>query len=577
MSVQTAAPLVSSEVDTLEEALRKKGSLLALIESINSELELRPLLTLILRHACNLIGADDGAIGLIDSARSVVRIEAIWNLPPSELGSEFRAGVGLAGEVLRRGEPVVLRRYGDLEGPTLYDRLENPVIGMPMQSREGRMIGFFGIGIGASNGAAVREALGRKRYFEPSDVEMLGIFARHAAIAVENARRYASERQRTERLGLIARIGHVVTADLRLSELLRRAANAIHELLDYPNVCIPLVEPGDTPVLVVNTVGGHYKDIVHGEYRIPITDGIMGAAVRERRTQLVNDVANDPRHIPTPGAVGIIAELAVPIVLGERVLGVLNVESSEPFGEEDATSLRIVADQLAVAIENARLHERGRTLAALEERQRLARDLHDSVTQHLFGMVMIAESLEDARRRDPTEAARRGDRLLELSRSALREMRYLLTQLRPNDATASGANPVPASIECLHRDGLPTALANHIANSVGDELEIALEVDAYVQQPHPVEEALFRIAQEAVNNVVKHAHARHAVIKLRSDHAATRLSVTDDGVGTCRKDATDPPVQTDACGPPAAVEMSNGGFGLTNMRERAESVGGEFR
>lgn len=173
MPVRPAEPLVASEVEPLEGAFRTKGNLLALIESISSELELRPLLTRILHHACDLIGADDGAIGLVDTERNIVRIEATWNLPPSELGSEVPAGVGLAGEVLRRGEPVVLPRYGDLASPILYDRLENPVIGMPMRSREGCMIGFLGIGISAES--AVSKALRRTRDFAPCDVEMLGI------------------------------------------------------------------------------------------------------------------------------------------------------------------------------------------------------------------------------------------------------------------------------------------------------------------------------------------------------------------------------------------------------------------
>lgn len=575
MPVQPAGPLAATEVETLEGAFPRAGNLLALIESISSELELRPLLTRILRHACDLIGADDGAIGLVDAERNVVRIEAIWNLPPSELGSEVHAGVGLAGEVLRRGERVVLRRYGDLDSPILHDRLEDPVIGMPMRSRDGRMIGFFGIGICAES--VVRNAPRRKRDFAPCDVETLGIFARHAAIAVENAHRYESECQRTERLRLIARIGRIVTADLRLSELLCRAVDAIHELLDYPNVCIPLIEAGDPPILVVNTVGGHYKSIVHGEYRIPITGGIMGAAARERRTQLVNDVASDPRHIPTPGAVGIAAELAVPIMLGERVLGVLNVESPEPFGEEDATSLKIVADQLAVAIENTRLHEHAQIVAALEERQRLARDLHDSVTQHLVGMVMIAESLEGLRRRDPVEAAKQGNRLLKLSRSALRAMRCLVAQLRPDNAPTSRAEPVPTGIEGLHTAGLSAVLARHIADCAGDELDVTLDADAYVPQPPPVEEAMFRIVQEALNNVIKHADARHARIQLRTDQSATCLSVSDDGVGTRRKGGSHPAMPTNSNHPLATMEMLHGGFGLTTMRERAEAVGGEFR
>lgn len=393
-------------------------------------------------------------------------------------------------------------------------------------------------------------------------------------LAIENARRYEWEQGRTERLKLIARIGQIVTSDFRLNELLQRAADALHELLGYPNVAIPLIEAGDPPVLALNTLGGFYKAIVSGEYRLPITSGIMGAAASERRLQLVNDVARDPRHIPTPGAVGITAELAVPIMLGQRVLGVLNVEGSEPFGEEDAESLSIVADQLAVAIENAELYERGQRLAALEERQRLARDLHDSVTQQLFGMVMIAQSLEGAWKRNAAEAAHQGQRLLELSKSALREMRGLLAELRPSGVPAAGA--VPTGIERVRLEGLAPALAAHAADFARDQLVIALDARAYLTQTPGVEEALFRIAQEALSNVLKHARARHVAIELRADESATYLVVRDDGVGM-RLAIESAAATAAAAAPSPASAALYGGLGLSTMRERAQSVGGTLQ
>ncbi|HEY3230700.1 MAG TPA: GAF domain-containing protein, partial [Roseiflexaceae bacterium] len=190
------------------------------------------------------------------------------------------------------------------------------------------------------------------------------LFARHAAIAIDNARRYELERRRTEQLTLIARIGRVLIADLPLDELLQSAADVIHELLGYPNVGIPLIDPADPLTLVARTFGGQYRSIAHGEYRLPISAGIIGAAARTRQVQLVNDVTADPRYILAPGAVGIRAELAVPIVSGDEVLGVLNVESGDRFSEDDATSLQIVADQLAVAIINARLFEAERRRTA---------------------------------------------------------------------------------------------------------------------------------------------------------------------------------------------------------------------
>jgi signal transduction histidine kinase len=540
--------------------LRRQETLLAFIESISSELELRPLLTRIVRYACDLLGADHGTIGLVDPERNVVRMEAIYNMPEDELGAVMQPGVGIAGHVLKTGQPVVLDRYGDVSQPSRLDGLENPVIGMPIAWR-GKMIGFFGIGNHASAATQTGCEPGR---FSEKDLDSLAVFARHAAIAISNARRYEWEQQRTERLRLIARIGQIITANLTLSELLQRAVNAIHELLGYPNVAIPLLEPGDPDVLVLNTVGGHYKTIVKGEYRIPVTQGLMGAAVCTREVVLVNDVASDPRHLPTPGAAGITAELAVPIRLGDRVLGVLNVESSDPFTLDDATSLEIVADQLAVAIENARLYERAQRLAVLEERQRLARDLHDAVTQHIFGMNLIAQSLGPAWKRDPSEAERRVARLLDLSRMALGEMRALVAEMRAAESSGIDPDSGLSGLALVRRQGLAEALRRQISNVANDELCVVLDARTYRVQPPETEEALFRIAQEALSNVLKHAHAANVMIRLAQGDGTVRLSVRDDGVGFRPHDL------------PARADGDAGGLGLSTMRERAQELGGSL-
>jgi signal transduction histidine kinase len=320
-------------------------------------------------------------------------------------------------------------------------------------------------------------------------------------------------------------------------------------------------------VLVLGTVGGDYRDIVKGEHRLPITRGIMGAAASGREVVLVNDVAADPRHVPTPGAEGIMAELAVPILLGDRVLGVLNVESGDPFDDEDAASLSIIADQLAVAIENARLFSDAQRFAALEERQRLARDLHDSVTQQIFSMHMIAQSLPGAWSRDRAEAERRTDRLVDLARTALGEMRALLAELRPGEQ-AMAPGTVPSGIARLHRHGLPAALAAHVEDLARDEIAIDMDAREYAPQPPRSEETLYRIAQEALNNIVKHAHASRVEIRLRADGPGARLTIHDDGVGITVGDGEEAR---------AADGETAGGMGLAMMRERAESVGGSVR
>lgn len=407
----------ASTTRDVETLIRRQESLLAFIEAMTSEAELQPLLTRILRYACELIGADNGAIGLVDPGRDVVRMEAIYSMPASELGTEIPRGVGLTGAVVARGEPVVLGRYGDVAAPTQPELLENAVMGVPITGTGG-LIGVFGVGRAAEWRG---DRLIRPVPFDAAEVSTLSLFARHAGVAIENAQRSTQERAKRKRLEAIARIGRIITSDRALAEQLGAAAETIFELLEYRNVLVALVDPADPTSLPVRAAAGASDRIVKGEYRIPLDRGIMGEVVRTRRLQSAVGVGGDPAA----------AELAVPILLGDRVLGVLHVHGGGRFGEEDAASLGVIADQLAVAVENERLQEAGQRVTVLEARERLARDLHDSVAQHLFGMMLMGESLSRAWGRDKLEGRRRMDRLVELSRAALCDMHALLAKLRP--------------------------------------------------------------------------------------------------------------------------------------------------
>ena len=552
------APASEPNTGQLRRLLRQQESVRAVVESISGELELQPLLERILRHACELIGAEHGTIGLVDHERDLVRTAAGYHMPPGEIGAEMPRGVGLAGVVLERGTPVVLARYGDLPHPTQPSLGDHSVIGMPIEW-DGRMIGFLGVGCGA-------EPLGLE------EAETLAAFARPAAIAIANARRYQDERQRSERMALVARVARLVSADLRLDDLLQSAADAIHELLGFPNLAIPLIDPQQPDTLVVTVKGGHYKRLIEGEYRIPVTVGLMGEAARTRTTVLVNDVTADPRYLTTPGGAPARAELAVPILLGDRALGVVNVERDEPFSTEDATIVGVIADQLAVAIENARLYASAQQVAVLEERQRLSRELHDAVTQHLSSITLIAQTLGPAYGRSHAEGEGRAHRVIELSQTALDEMRVLLAELRPRKAgeraggRAAAEEPAGSARARLRRHGLAEALGRLAADVSCDGLPIEAELGGYLPRPVPEEEALYRIAQEALSNVVKHAGATRVRLRLATDRAATVLSVADNGTGfTTSVERTGE----------HAIQM--GGLGLLTMRERATAIGGTVR
>jgi signal transduction histidine kinase len=544
-------PRLRAPIADPERLLRQRESLREVIEDVSGELELRPLLTRIARLACELLDARHSSIGLYEPARNVFRTEAVYHVPPNELGMELGVGDGLAGMVLETRRPVVLDRYDEVPRMVVPELAADAVLGVPIEWHE-RLVGFFGVGAPAP------------RRFDDQDVETLTLFARHAAIAIQNALTYQREAGRSERLQLIARAGRMISQSLDLDELLKNAEHVVHELLGFPNIALALVDADDPEWLVIRAVAGYYKKLLPGEHRKHVSQGIVGAALRERRIQLVNDVHADPRYMAAPGSDDIRAELAVPLQVGRELVGIMNIESPGQFTEDDAACMQIVADHLAVAIQNVRLYEQAGRLAVLEERQRLARELHDSITQKIFSASLLSQSLNPAWRRDPGEGERIADRLADLTRTALAEMRTLLHELRP--AVDSRIRVEDAQLPGrfrLRRDGLATTLRHEAPSIVGDAFEVTYDIRGETRPEGATEEALFRIAQEALHNVVKHARCRRVQLTLAlGDHEA-RLTIQDDGIGF------DVAAALAASGP--------GGLGLRSMRERAEGVGGTLR
>jgi signal transduction histidine kinase len=507
-----------------------------IVEEISGELALEPLLANIVERACNLIGADDGVIGLYMPGRDVIRTAASYKIPAEEVREELPRGQGLTGRVLELGQPVRCY-YSELPAASRRAPAGMHVIGMPIRAQD-KLIGVFGIGAHYP------------RTLDAHAQELLEIFARHAAVAIENARRYSEEQRRASRFALLARVAAIGASGPDLDRLLQHAADAIHDTLEYPNVDIPLLDPNDPQTLVIRIRGGEYKRLIRHEDRLPVSSGIMGAAVRERRVQLVNDVASDPRYVCPPGVRAPLAELAIPILYGDEVLGVLNVEGDRAFDELDCASLEIVAENLGLAIVNARLFERATEAAVLEERQRLARDLHDSVTQILSSMSLITQSLAEAWRRDAAEGERRVERLGELSRLAFSEMRGLLHELSPRSPERRAGDPA-------RRSTFPHRLRRMTSAMVPVHVELHLNVGDFQPQVQAHEDAMLRICQEAVSNAIRHAAPSCIRIETLFSSSGIRLSITDNG-----------------CGIQAATGQ---GMGMGNMRRRLSELGGHLR
>ena len=282
---------------------------------------------------------------------------------------------------------------------------------------------------------------------------------------------------------------------------------------------------------------------------VPVAGSLAGQVVRGGAPVLLNDPALHERAQVYQWPTDLSALLAVPLHVNGGVIGVLDVvNKAGGFTEEDVPVLSLFANQAAMAIEHARLQHQAEQLAVLAERQRLARELHDSVTQSLYSVTLYANAAALAL------AAGKGDaaagylqELQETAQEGMRDMRLLIFQLHP---------PV------LEAEGLVAALQARLAAVEGRAgLQTEFRVEGERRLPIAIEEELYWIAQEALNNVRKHAMARHVTVHLHFAASAISLEVTDDGVGF---------------DPQAVRAAGRGGGGLRSIAERAARVGGRL-
>ena len=288
---------------------------------------------------------------------------------------------------------------------------------------------------------------------------------------------------------------------------------------------------------------------------IPVGWGAVGEAVLNRQPVVASHALADRTEAHDPvldaqqsarltalfsrfGAV-----LAVPLMIKDDIYGAIALFYRQPheFTREETELAVALGDQAALAIENARLHTQAERMAVAAERSRLARDLHDAVTQTLFSTCLIADVLPRLWERDQKEGRRRLEELRQLTRGALAEMRALLLELRPT------------ALAEVELGELLRLLAEAMSGRA--RVPITVVVDGQYRLPPDVQVAMYRIAQEALNNVARHANASQAAVSLCHRDDATELRISDDGCGF----------------DPGNVALEH--LGLSIMRERAEALG----
>lgn len=341
------------------------------------------------------------------------------------------------------------------------------------------------------------------------------------------------------------RADEVLYRSLQLDEVLQALVDVVTDILQADK-CAVSVWDEDRQRLVVRATSGFAPETLANMTYAP-GEGVNGKVLETGEPVAVPDYDAWEDRIPGFDGGAVKAVLGVPIRIGGQVFGTFGVNYCRPrsFGEDEIRLFQSLAQRAALAIENARLHEQAQRLAAVEERQRLARELHDSVSQALFGIVLGAKTARALVDRDPVRVIEPLDYILSLAEAGLAEMRALIFELRP---------------ETLENEGLVAALTKQV-EALRARHGIALNSDLMEEPPLKLraKEALYRIAQEAMNNVIRHAGASLLELRLVAEDGSVVLEVRDDGRGF------DP-----------AGEFP-GHLGLKSMRERLGKVGGTLQ
>ena len=375
--------------------------------------------------------------------------------------------------------------------------------------------------------------------------------ANQIALTIENAQLLEQTRKAEREARTMTAVAAVVADPSSADSTLNRIAQRVVEVSGALACAVYVFEDGP-PLRIAGAFGlpEGYNNAIEQAWR----EGARSAAIiafEERqvivRERLRDDTLANPtyqhlhpflEHVPWQQAI------FCPLLLGNRTLGTLVTYFPEALTIEQ-TTLRLytaIADQVVVAVENARLFLQAQDKAGLEERQRLARELHDSVSQALFSIAMSARTAGTLLKRGQAEQALEPvEYTLTLAEAGIAEMRALIFELRP---------------ESLEQEGLRMALSKQAASmQARNQIQVKLELADEPELNLRTKEAVYRIAQEALHNIVKHAKASEVTIRLTTNHEQLELSIADDGRGF------DPSL------------AKPGHLGLHSMRERAQGVG----
>jgi signal transduction histidine kinase len=492
--------------------------------------------------------APDGEI-----MRTAFAMGAFANAAGADVLAATRRGEGISGIVWDKRELVVVDDYSTWSGrrPEVDDVIKS-IAAVPLL-RDGTVFGTISIALTDS-----------ARKIGADERDVLNRFAQIASLALDNARLQEAAQnteavlqhrvnERTSELNRLLAITNNLSSSLDMDVLMGKLFDELAHIVPYDSGAIFMATSPDSMTVL------YYRGPVHPGFSRVATWPISHhhAEVFETRAPLFigNVMSDEPAavafrdlgkvlHLDRTNS-HIVSWIGVPIMSKDTVIGLLALDSSRPnaFTEQHAMLTWGVAQQAGLAIENARLHAQSVQAAATAERSRLARDLHDSVSQAVFSMALGTRTMQELAVIAPERVLEPLPHVVSMAEAALTEMRALIFELRP---------------ESLQEEGLLAALRKHIASLrarhglqvIEDFCEIEPVIDIALK------ESLYRISLEAMHNAVKHARAKRVTVRLRDDGGVLILAIEDDGIGF------------DPCLIPP------GHYGLKTMRERVVPYGG---
>jgi len=354
--------------------------------------------------------------------------------------------------------------------------------------------------------------------------------------ADQNANLLAEELRQRELAESLRQTMMIISSSLERDAIIDEILNQLRRVLPYYSAALYLFDGDD--LNLVRVVGP--ETITDKTYTTPRRDSQVAKIFKLKKAEVFLSAFSDQEETPKEP---VYSSMAAPLVVGQEALGVLTIDRFEPqpFTQDNAEILQAFTNQAAIAFKNAEYFQQAKIAATIEERNRLAQDLHDAVNQTLFTASIMAEALPQVWERNPEQGRKGLIEIQQLTRGALAEMRTLLMELRPQSLTEKAIGD----------------LLDHLTRAVSSRTRIPIDLDIENDTilPMEVQVAFYRIAQESLNNISKHAKASHVDILLDAQPDQATLTIQDNGCGF------------------DVDQIPPGHFGLGIMAERAAQIG----